>query len=523
MILKATRPMLTLLVALTLGLAGRQSQAQAQCGLVDAINPPVDTTQFALVQDFSAPSPRHQGRFHTGEDWYGGQNNSLDQPVRAIAKGRVTYAAPSGWGRDGGVIIIEHTLPDESIVYSQYGHIMETSAITFPQKFECVQPGQVIAAVGDARPAPHLHFEIRVNQPDIPGPGYTWEDPLTLGWREPDKFLTNWQTFLQPAHIWHLSVGTMSGPAVNPFKLNDNSLLYADRATLRRATPDGRVLWRVALEKPAAALVGFQGNPLIVYTDGIVQRVDFEGALGESWSANQQLDPHPLALGDGWLFHTPGNTLVALSADLRTVLWQLEDMPPFVRGHLTGQTIGLITPDNEILTISSAGQLLDRAQLRDHAGLATLPDDGALVVYSRGGLWKVDASGQWSAPFAWADQIPPVDGTGAISFDGLARLYAFDGRTLRAYDRESNLLWETLIPDVRGISRLDLTERALLLVSSHGHILAVSAQGAVCGRARLYADDRARLWYDLGADGILRVAVADQFLGLDWARFTRGC
>ena len=28
----------------------------------------------------------------------------------------------------------------------------------------------VIAAVGDIRPAPHLHFEIRTNQPDIPGP-----------------------------------------------------------------------------------------------------------------------------------------------------------------------------------------------------------------------------------------------------------------------------------------------------------------------------------------------------------------
>src|SRR5690606_6724858 len=132
----------------------------------------------------------------------------------------------------------------------------------------------------------------------------------------------------------------------------------------------------------------------------------------------------------------------------------------FVGGHLTGQTIGLITDNNEILTLSSTGQLLDRAELRDHAGLTTLPDDGALVVYSRGGLWKVNANGQWSAPFAWADQIPPTEGTGAVVFDGLARVYAFDGTTLRAYDRESNRLWQTPIPDVGGITRLDLTERA---------------------------------------------------------------
>ena len=149
--------------------------AQAECGFVDTINFPVDQNQFMLAQEFGAPSPRHQGRFHTGEDWYGGRDVSFGQPVRAIANGRVTYSYPLGWGRDGGVIVIEHITADDTRFYSQYGHIMETATITFPPRLGCIQAGEIIGAVGDVRPAPHLHFEIRTNNPDTPGAGYSWE------------------------------------------------------------------------------------------------------------------------------------------------------------------------------------------------------------------------------------------------------------------------------------------------------------------------------------------------------------
>src|SRR5574338_14758 len=88
------------------------ARAQVQCGVVTSINFPVDTSAFRIVQDFAAQSPRHQGRYHTGEDWYGGRGTSYGQYVRAIANGRVTFSSPNGWGRDGGVIIIEHTFPD---------------------------------------------------------------------------------------------------------------------------------------------------------------------------------------------------------------------------------------------------------------------------------------------------------------------------------------------------------------------------------------------------------------------------
>ena len=155
---------LLIFVLLIFGLLPAAAHAQADCGIVNAVDFPVDRSLFQLMQDYAVPSPRHQGRWHTGEDYSAGPGLTLGQPVRAIAVGRVTYSSPIGWGRDGGVVIIEHTLPDGSIVYSQYGHMMETDSIRFPGVLACVDAGQVIGAVGDIRPAPHLHFEIRVNQ-----------------------------------------------------------------------------------------------------------------------------------------------------------------------------------------------------------------------------------------------------------------------------------------------------------------------------------------------------------------------
>ncbi len=132
--------------------------AQPQCGVADSISYPIDTNQFRLGQNYGTASPRHQGRFHTGEDWFAGRGASLGQPVRAAARGRVTYGSPLAWGRDGGVIIIEHTFPDGSIFYTQYGHLTQGEDQTFPPRLSCVEKGDLLGYIGTARPAPHLHF-----------------------------------------------------------------------------------------------------------------------------------------------------------------------------------------------------------------------------------------------------------------------------------------------------------------------------------------------------------------------------
>jgi hypothetical protein len=506
----------SLLYMLLLGIA--PVSAQTPCAVVDQIDYPIDTNTFTLVQDFAAPSVRHQGRFHTAEDWYGGRGTSYGQPVRAIATGRVKYSSPLAWGRDGGVVIIEHFLPDQTVAYSQYGHLMETETITFPEKFGCIQAGEIIGVITDARPGPHLHFEMRINQPDTPGPGYTWENPVTLGWRQPDKFVRNWQTWLQSSHEWHIATNNPSGLMAAPLVLNDNSLLYLDENVLRRATPDGRILWRIELGQPAVGLIGYEGNPLLIYADGTIQQVGFEATLGESWSTGIALDSSPLALGNGLLFHSPDNSLVVLSENLREIVWQLPDVPPFAEGQVTGQTIGLLTANDEILILSRAGQLLDRAQLQGGASLSTMPETGALLVYSRGGLWTVDAAGTWSYALPWSDTVPPNNGSGAVWVNGLERIYLFDGQAFLAYDYAGNVLWRVDLPGVAGRTQLIQYDSTLLLTSTQGHIITLSASGNVCASLRIHGADRARRWQDLGNDGLRRVAVADQLLGLDWAQ-----
>jgi len=257
----------------------------SDCGIADTINYPIETSIFKMAQGFAISSPRHQGRYHTGEDWYGARNQSYGQPVRAAARGRVTYSYALGWGRDGGVVIIEHEFTDGTVAYTQYGHMTETDAYPFPTRFECVEPGQIIGAIGDARPAPHLHFEVRTANPDVPGPGYSWTNPYDENFRDPQKFILNMQTRLQRGYAWQ--VFTASGnPTADyshiapPLLLSDNSMMYFDNKVIRRATQDGRVLWRKTVERQPVSIIGIQGFPVVVYTDWTMQTINSEGDFG---------------------------------------------------------------------------------------------------------------------------------------------------------------------------------------------------------------------------------------------------
>ncbi|MBC8100251.1 MAG: M23 family metallopeptidase, partial [Armatimonadetes bacterium] len=274
--MRTTLLILALLTLITLGAAPNDYYAQTQCPPADAVDFPFDAaqrTRIQLAQGFGVPSPRHQGRYHTGEDFYSGRGSTLGTPVHAIANGRVTYAYPLGWGRDGGVVIIEHTFADGTVVYSLYGHMMETETVKFPMRLSCVALGQVIGVVGDVRPAPHLHLEIKLAGPDTPGPGYSWANVYDEGWRHPSRFIVNRQAWTHPAHRWHLTLNDPVGLPSSPLPVADFSLMYLDGRTLRLATYDGRVLWRVVLNAPALAVIESRGQPTIVYADGLMQTV----------------------------------------------------------------------------------------------------------------------------------------------------------------------------------------------------------------------------------------------------------
>ncbi len=514
--------LLSLAILTTLGIIPENALRQTQCNLAETIDYPFDRGQFQLAQGFAVPSPRHQGRYHTGEDWFVTRDATLGLPVRAIAAGRVTYSFPLGWGRDGGVVIIEHTFADGSIVYSQYGHMVETDSIKFPTRLSCVNAGDVIGAIGSARPAPHLHLEIKLNGPDTPGPGYSWAHPYDEGWRQPSKFILNRQGWLLPEHRWHLLTTDPGGFYAAPLILNDHSLMYIDGQTLRLATYDGRVLWRVLLDQPALAVTAYQGQPLVIYADGRMQLVDYEGTPVQTWRIPEvSLSGAPIPVGDELLVRTTDHALVLLDATRQNIRWRLEDVPSFIQAHVSPQFIALLTRDHRVLLLSREGNLLQTSELRGAASFATLPD-GSLAVYSQGGLWQVDANGTWSLLH---ESAAAAGDSSAVLVLPDNRIVVYDGALLRAYTANSGQASWSMPLRLTGQITLtyEPTTGHLLLLSKQGEIAVADPNGSLCGTMRVYGHDTAHVWQQVSDDGIWRIGIGDQVIGLDYATFTRAC
>lgn len=519
--------LLALPLALSLlGPSSAHAQVDDPCGLLDSVSYPIDRGTFQLGQDFGTASPRHQGRYHTGEDWFTAYGATRGQPVRAIGRGTVTFSSPSAWGIDGGVVVIRHRLPDGDYIYSQYGHIEQTDSVRFPARLSCVEPGQVLGVIGDARPAPHLHFEMRVPSAqnpgiaDTPGPGYTRTDPRLLGWRRPLEMMTNLEAQLNRAYLWHTTLAAESRPAP-PLVLNDNSLLVLDGTRLRRITNDGRVMWRVTVDENPVSLHGHQAASYLTYGDGRVILVDVSSG-GFSLARNLTVTLRPPALptpGGGRLHAAPDGGLVALGPDGFSVAWEAPNGRPFSHGLATPALIALAT-DDTLRLHDREGRLLGEAVLENGVALAQHAD-GSLIAYTLGGLWVVSPAGDWS--LLLPDAPPGGQGHAVVMLpDG--SLYLSDGQMLTAYAPGGAELWQARLPlAVTGDLMLTAYDNVLLLTGSGGQIVAARASGGFCGFTRIYGDERVPLWHDLGDDGVLRVNVGSQFFGFDWERFTAGC
>ncbi len=506
-----------------LGRVVAPAQAQGECGIVSSINFPVSRDQFQVMQDFGAPSVRYQGRYHTGEDYFGGRGTSYGQPISAIADGRVTYSAPTGWGRDGGVLIIEHTFPDGSIYYSMYGHMESTDAHPFPERYACVRAGDAVGTVGDVRPAPHVHLEIRTNNPDTPGAGYSIDPPTEVGDLQPTKFILDWQTWLSPAHKWHLQLPNDQRLIAPPLVLNDGSMLLLTSDRIRLSSVDGRILSRIILPQPAVALTGYEGNPIVIYADGSVQIINLDASLGEHWLTHTQLEGAPLIVGDLLVFHTPDNALVAIGADRHAAAWRLENVPAFVQATVSPNVIGLLTEDNQLISVSVQGLLINTTQLPDVPFMSAAPN-GNLLVYSQNTLSEIDASGTWTKV------IENLNGDSASS----AYLNTADGNryfllggtspSLTATDTLGATLWQVSLADVTGQAQLLAQDKALVLMTTGGDLIAFqAASGMMCSQLHIYGDRRSQLWTNMGSDGVLRVGLADQIIGLNWKAFVGNC
>jgi hypothetical protein len=183
--------------------------------VADLFTYPMDLAQRTGVidYDFNNPGLTRQSQcygvplsqaWHAGEDWFA----SADSPVNAVANGVVRYSSkPESGGTTtypGGVVIIEHRLPDGSHIYSMYAHL-DPSKILVAKEAK-VAEGQKIADglcnTGACAGNVHLHWEMRfffdgsginkaTTEPpytqtcsEEPAPGYTYPG-------RPDNFVAN--------------------------------------------------------------------------------------------------------------------------------------------------------------------------------------------------------------------------------------------------------------------------------------------------------------------------------------------
>ena len=155
---------------------------------VDPLTHEVSGYHFEIVYD-------DDGNFdhiHPGEDWnrtgVGGDGDRGDA-VYAIGNGVVTYAGETNVGY-GNVVLIEHTLPDGKMIWSQYAHLDSVDVI----KGQVVLMGKQIGTIGNSGGVifSHLHFEIR--NKDLPADYWKLDnwDWVKTEYLDPDAFLVNY-------------------------------------------------------------------------------------------------------------------------------------------------------------------------------------------------------------------------------------------------------------------------------------------------------------------------------------------
>ncbi|MDY7096135.1 MAG: M23 family metallopeptidase [Acidobacteriota bacterium] len=127
-------------------------------------------------------------RVHAGLDLVAEDGGSVGESVYAAADGVVDCVeTPPNLDYPAGVVVVKHTLPDASNLYTMYGHI-DNIAVS---ETDDVDRGDLIGTIAD-QSLPHLHYEIRTfdeNGIDLcAGDGYSQpgeDNPNTEGYRDP--------------------------------------------------------------------------------------------------------------------------------------------------------------------------------------------------------------------------------------------------------------------------------------------------------------------------------------------------
>ncbi len=219
----------------------------------------VDVYQTHKVDTILVDNGYHQslGYWHPGEDWNGrgGGDTDLGHPIYAISNGKVVdFGHYSVWGN---VVLLEHALPDDSRVWSQYAHLQQ---LMISQKGEKVTRGQQIGTMGKGDKdqfLAHLHFEIRKNNLPINNwsPMVKDKNAVLANYYDPQKFIKEHRRLSQTGVAYSAPAATAAQPqqiVVNTQMINPQ----AGIGMFQKANTDN---WFIAQG-------GYQGNMLWTHT-----------------------------------------------------------------------------------------------------------------------------------------------------------------------------------------------------------------------------------------------------------------
>lgn len=492
--------------------------AQPACGIVDGVDFPIDITDTIAqgYDDFALFRARFGG-LHTGIDI---GFNRRGEPVRAAARGRVTYSDINGWDTEKGVVIVEHTFPDGSIRYSLYGHMEQSDSYLFPLEGSCVERGSILGTIGwPSRGLPHLHYEIRDFLPNDGGPGYAQVNPLTLGWYHPFDFTLLWRARLNPATTGYATF--QDYPILAPVLLDNGLLVIASGDHLRAYTPPTTALWNIQMEGVITGVAALPGGRVIAHSrSGQAIQIQ-DGRIVATWDVEGRDEPF--------------------------VLWN--------------EIVAFITSQGGVAAYTPLGQMLWEVEGTGAGGRIVGFQSGAAgfaVAHRIDGRtrWRaVDAAGNvvWDQSFARTPQFTPIasgwlllDGTDILRIDGggattLANtaaapgrasaltsdalgsiyIYAGDGeRTLLSLNPDGAIRWRVRYPVALQLPPILTVGGGCLLYSldDDGMLNIFStADGALVNQIQLYAGGvqsnhpQARM---LRVDSQDRILIGSGFLSL---------
>lgn len=478
---------ITVLIAIISMLAaGPVSPAAAQaevapCGYVEGFGWPVPDIDIQRT-DFGIYRARFGG-LHTGIDVAFEQ---LGDPVRAAARGRVTYSNVAGWDTEKGVVVIQHTLPDGSLVNTLYGHMEELNGYDFPLVDQCVERGDIIGAVGfPSLGRPHLHYEIRTRYRYEGGPGYTDVNPIELGWLHPIDFTYLANIWVLPAYLHHFSLA--ESPTLPPLALANGIYVLARSGHLESTTADGQILWQFDTLGGVTGLLAMPDGRVLT-TDSTDQVLLLDnGSFSALWQLPQPAVTPPIQLGDAVIFMVDDYRLLAFTPD-GVLLWETAPLPDrAARWAVSADRLAVATQNGDLWVVDTTGTLVYQAAFDGLPAPFAAPEGDFLIAHGTG----VSRLGRDLTLVPMFDAGRTLTDNVELLYheSGTIYIYPGEGFALYAYALDGMLAWIAYMPGShRRAPYLGIGGGQLLYaLSTDGQLLAFdTSDGRLVAQVALY-------------------------------------